>query len=83
MRRLPIFLVLDVSESMAGDNLRQVGQGLEKLVGALRQDPHALETVYLSSGAHELLPASFAGRRRHVLGLSPESGHGRDRPCGD
>lgn len=48
MRRLPIFLVLDVSESMAGDNLRQVGQGLEKLVGALRQDPHALETVYLS-----------------------------------
>ena len=48
MRRLPIFLVLDVSESMAGDNLRQVGQGLDKLVGSLRQDPHALETVYLS-----------------------------------
>lgn len=48
MRRLPIFLVLDVSESMAGDNLRQISQGLDKLVGALRQDPHALETVYLS-----------------------------------
>ena len=48
MRRLPIFLVLDVSESMAGDNLRQISLGLEKLVGSLRQEPHALETVYLS-----------------------------------
>lgn len=48
MRRLPIFLVLDVSESMAGDNLRQVSQGLDILVNSLRQDPHALETVYLS-----------------------------------
>jgi uncharacterized protein YegL len=48
MRRLPIFFVLDVSESMAGDSLRQVSNGLEKLVNSLRRDPHALETVFLS-----------------------------------
>lgn len=48
MRRLPIFFVLDVSESMAGDNIRQLNQGLEGMVQRLRTDPHALETVYLS-----------------------------------
>jgi uncharacterized protein YegL len=49
MRRLPIFILLDVSESMVGDNLRQLQQGLDMLVRDLRTDPHALETVYLSA----------------------------------
>ena len=31
MRRLPIFFLLDVSESMAGENLRQLQHGLERL----------------------------------------------------
>ena len=35
MRRLPIFLLIDVSESMAGDNLRQLQEGLERLVRSL------------------------------------------------
>lgn len=48
MRRLPIFFLLDVSESMVGDNIRQLNQGLEGLVKKLMTDPHALETVYLS-----------------------------------
>ena len=49
MRRLPIFFVLDVSESMVGENLRQMSQGMEALVKTLRTDPHALESVYLST----------------------------------
>lgn len=48
MRRLPVFLVLDVSDSMAGEPLQQLEQGLEQLIRKLRQDPNALETVFLS-----------------------------------
>ena len=33
---------------MAGDNIRQLNQGLEGLIKKLRTDPHALETVFLS-----------------------------------
>lgn len=62
MRRLPIFLVLDVSESMAGDNIRNVTQGIEALARKLRQDPHALETVCLSV-------IVFAGKARVITPL--------------
>lgn len=48
MRRLPIFLVIDVSESMVGNHLRQMQEGVNQLIKSLRTDPHALETVYLS-----------------------------------
>lgn len=48
MRRLPIFLVIDVSESMAGDHLRHMQEGISRLLTTLRSDPYALETVYLS-----------------------------------
>ena len=45
MRRLPVFLVIDVSESMAGDNLRHMQEGISRLINVLRADPYALETV--------------------------------------
>ena len=48
MRRLPVYLVLDKSYSMSGEPISAVNQGLQGLVDMLRQDPHALETVYLS-----------------------------------
>ncbi|MDO4435015.1 MAG: TerY-C metal binding domain-containing protein [Cardiobacteriaceae bacterium] len=48
MRRLPIFLVIDVSESMVGMPLRTMQEGITRLINELRKDPHALETVYLS-----------------------------------
>ena len=57
MRRLPIFLLLDVSESMVGESLRQMQTGLDALITTLRQDPYALETVHLSV-------IGFAGRAR-------------------
>lgn len=62
MRRLPVFLVIDVSESMAGDNLRSLQEGMERLVRALRTDPYALETAYISVIA-------FAGRARTLSPL--------------
>jgi uncharacterized protein YegL len=63
MRRLPIFLLLDVSESMAGDGLRQLQGGIERMVAGLRRDPHALESVYLSAIA-------FAGKARTLAPLT-------------
>ncbi len=62
MRRLPIFFLLDVSESMLGDELRKMEDGLSSIVRALRRDPHALETVYLSVIA-------FAGVARTIAPL--------------
>ncbi|MBN6710853.1 VWA domain-containing protein [Haemophilus haemoglobinophilus] len=48
MRRLPVYLVIDISESMVGENLRQMQEGMSRLVNQLRRDPYALESVYLS-----------------------------------
>lgn len=48
MRRLPIYLLLDTSESMRGEPLDAVRMGVELLVSDLRQDPMAMESVWLS-----------------------------------
>lgn len=47
MRRLPVYLLLDTSGSMAGERIEQVRNGVQLLVSALRQDPYALESAYL------------------------------------
>lgn len=48
MRRLPVYLVLDVSGSMLGEPIEAVRTGLQNLLAALRQDPYALESAWLS-----------------------------------
>lgn len=48
MRRLPVYLVLDVSGSMSGEPIESVKNAVDGLVSTLRQDPQSLETVYLS-----------------------------------
>jgi uncharacterized protein YegL len=48
MRRLPIYLLIDASESMVGEPIQAVESGLAAMLGALRKDPYALETAYLS-----------------------------------
>ncbi|MES2772843.1 MAG: VWA domain-containing protein [Bacteroidota bacterium] len=48
MRRLPVYLVLDTSGSMKGEPIESVKVGLQTMVNSLRQDPFALESVYLS-----------------------------------
>lgn len=48
MRRLPVYLLLDVSGSMHGEPIESVRAGVQALVSSLRQDPYALETAFLS-----------------------------------
>ncbi|MDR3178126.1 MAG: VWA domain-containing protein [Campylobacteraceae bacterium] len=48
MRRLPVFFLLDCSESMAGDKLDKMQDALSAVVNSLRSNPYALETVYVS-----------------------------------
>ncbi len=60
-RRLPVYLVLDTSGSMTGEPIEAVKNGLSTLLTALRSDPHALETAFLSvitfdSDARQVVP---------------------------
>src|SRR5271166_2936327 len=48
MRRLPVYLLLDCSESMAGPAIEAVEAGVQTLISELRGNPLALETAYLS-----------------------------------
>ena len=48
MRRLPVYLLLDTSGSMKGEPIESVKAGLRAMVDSLRQDPQALESVWIS-----------------------------------
>lgn len=61
MRRLPIYFLVDVSESMIGTPIEQVQDGMRTIIQDLRVDPYALETVFVSIIA-------FAGK---AVSLSP------------
>ena len=61
-RRLPIYFLLDVSESMAGSELKAMKTALETIVLGLRKDPYALETAWVSVIA-------FAGKARTLTPL--------------
>ena len=61
VRRLPVYLVLDTSGSMAGEPIEAVRQGVRALISDLRSKPQALENVFLSvitfnSTAQQLVP---------------------------
>jgi uncharacterized protein YegL len=47
-RRLPVYLLLDTSGSMAGEAIQAVQQGVLMLTEALKTDPRAMETAWLS-----------------------------------
>lgn len=63
MRRLPIYFLVDVSESMVGTPIEQVQEGMRTIVQSLRVDPYALETVYVSIIA-------FAGKAKVLSPLT-------------
>ncbi len=63
MRKLPIFFLLDVSESMIGAPLTMLEEGMSKIVSTLRRDPSALETVHISVIA-------FAGKAEVISPLT-------------
>lgn len=61
MRRLPVYLVLDISGSMHGEPIEALRNGMQMLASTLRTDPYALETVFLSvivfdNTARQLVP---------------------------
>lgn len=59
MRMLPVYFVIDVSESMIGDTMRQLDEGLAKLSDTLKTIPEALETAQVSIIA-------FAGKAKVI-----------------
>jgi uncharacterized protein YegL len=48
MRRLPVYILIQTSGAMRGEPIEAIKVGLETMVSSLRQDPFALESVYLS-----------------------------------
>lgn len=63
MRRLPVYFLIDVSESMVGEPIQQVEQGLGMIIQELKRDPYALETVFISVIA-------FAGKAKTITSLT-------------
>ena len=66
-RRLPIYLLLDCSESMAGEAFTAMKRGLDTMVGELRTDPMALDLAALSvitfaSSAHQVMQLTELAR---------------------
>ncbi|MCG8701731.1 MAG: VWA domain-containing protein [Bacteroidales bacterium] len=59
MRKLPVFFLIDVSESMIGEPLEWVHKGMEYLIRGLKSNPYALETVWIEVIA-------FAGQAKIV-----------------
>jgi uncharacterized protein YegL len=60
-RRLPVYVLLDCSESMIGPGIEGVRLSVDAMLKELRRNPHALETVWLSfitfdSDARQLAP---------------------------
>ncbi len=61
IRRLPVYILLDCSGSMAGDAIEQIRLGLKALIAQLNTDPQAIETAWLSiitfdSTARQVIP---------------------------
>lgn len=47
-RRLPVYILADCSESMAGPGIDEINRGIKTIVSTLQSNPMALETVHLS-----------------------------------
>jgi uncharacterized protein YegL len=61
MRRWPVYLLIDSSGSMKGEPIHSVNVGISVMLSSLRDEPYALEEVYLSlitfdSNVKELTP---------------------------
>jgi uncharacterized protein YegL len=79
MRRLPVYLLLDTSGSMRGEPIESVKVGLDSMVASLRQDPFALESVYISiitfdREVKQILPLTELENLIIPEILTPESG---------
>lgn len=62
MIRLPIYFLIDISESMVGEPIQQVEEGLATIIQTLKTDPNELETVWVSI-------IVFAGQPKTIVPL--------------
>lgn len=62
MRRLPIYFLIDTSESMVGEQIQLVEEGFASIIKELKTDPYALETVWISI-------IVFAGQAKTIVPL--------------
>jgi len=79
VRRLPVYLLLDTSGSMRGEPIEAVNTGIRVMVSALRQDPHALETVHVSiitfdADAKVVVPLTALDELQVPVITTPQSG---------
>lgn len=79
MRRLPVYLLLDTSGSMKGEPIESVKVGLETMIASLRQDPFALESVYISiitfdRDVKQILPLTELESLQLPQIITPDSG---------
>lgn len=63
-RRLPIYLLVDVSASMDGEPIQAVGTIIQRLLADLRADPCTLETAWISV-------ITFGDIAKQVVPLTP------------
>lgn len=63
MRKLPVYFLLDVSESMIGEPIAEVERGVHSLLKDLLANPYALETAHIGVIA-------FAGKARTLAPLT-------------
>lgn len=61
MRRLPVYILIQYSGAMKGEPIESIKVGLEAMVSSLRQDPFALESVYISIITYNRKPEILVG----------------------
>jgi uncharacterized protein YegL len=81
-RRLPVYILIDCSESMVGEAIEGANAGMRQLLLDLHSDPHALETVWISvitfaQTATQVLPLTeMIGTKAPKLKIQPGTGLG-------
>lgn len=63
LRRLPVYVLLDCSESMIGPGIEGLRTAVDAMLRELRRNPQALETVWMSI-------ITFAGTARQIVPLA-------------
>ena len=63
-RRLPIYILVDVSSSMVGEPIQTVKNNIRQLLADLKRDPKALDTAWISF-------ITFGDTAQQVVPLSP------------
>lgn len=79
MRRLPVYFLLDTSGSMNGEPVAALNNSLSGMVSALRSDPQALDSLWLSvitfdKEVKELVPLTELAQFQLPEIRCPESG---------